>query len=81
MHRVSPTQSRDTSEQVRYSSKPKTRRDLNTYNELFVPEGHGEVSVERDPEVLGVITFVHHNMFQKRSLMTEDLGQSSTSNE
>jgi len=73
MHRVSPTRSRGTVGQVRYYNKPRAQGGLNTYNELFVPQGHREVSIERDPEVLGIVTLVHHNVFQERSLMAEDL--------
>jgi hypothetical protein len=40
-----------------------SQRDLKTYNELFVPQGRRKVSVERDPEVFGIVTLVHHNVF------------------
>lgn len=57
------------------------QQDLGTHDELFAPHGCGEVSVERDPEVLGIVTLLCHNVFQKRGLMTEDLSQSSASSE
>lgn len=60
-------------------NKPRAQRGLNTYDELLVPQGHREVSIERNSEVLGVVALIHHNMFQERSLMAEDLSQSSAS--
>ena len=62
-------------------NNPRVQRSLNTHDKLFVPHGHREVSVEGDPKVIGVVTLDRHNVFQKRSLMTEDLSQTSTSNE
>lgn len=58
-----------------------SQRDLKTYNELFVPQGRREASVECDPEVFSIVTLVHHDVFQKCSLVTKNLGQSSTSSE
>lgn len=49
-------------------------RNPSTYNELFVPQGNGEVSIESHPKVLSIITLIHHDVFQERCLMTEDLG-------
>ena len=48
-------------------------RTPHTYNELFVPQGNGEVSIESHPEVLSIIALVHHNVLQQCCLMTEDL--------
>ena len=61
------------------TAKSRPQRHLNTYNELFVPQGHREVSVEGDPEVFGIETFVHYDVFQECSLMTEDFRQPATS--
>lgn len=66
---------------VRHHKKTGAHVDLNTYDELFVSESNREVSVERNPEILGVVTFVRHNVFQKYSLMAEDLSQPSTLSE
>lgn len=51
----------------------RVQMNFNTHDELFVPHGHREVSVERYPKVVGVVTFICHNIFQKRGLVAEDL--------
>ena len=77
MRRISPTRIHGTGRDVKANLEHE--RNLNTYDELFVPQGDGEVSIESHPEVLSIITLVHYNVFQQYCLMTEDLGQSSTS--
>lgn len=37
--------------------------ERSSYDELLVPQGHGEVSIKRDPKVFGVVAFVHHDVF------------------
>ena len=36
----------------------------NTHNELLVANGHREVAVKRDPEVVGVVPLVGNDMLQ-----------------
>ena len=43
------------------------------YYELLVANGHGEVPVECNTEVVGVIALVCDDMLQQRSLVSHDL--------
>ena len=62
---------------ARAESQIVQRENEHTHDELLVPDSNREVAVERDSEVIRIVTLVGDDMLEKGCLMPEDLRETS----